>query len=334
MIAVRSLGNRHVEVFDAPEPKAGDGEVLIRVKAAPICGSDLHGIYQSAHPHPFIPGHEIAGEVAKAPAGSRWKPGDRVCVPAVIGCRTCWMCVKGFTIYCENARVLGFGENGAHAEFVVVPDHHPLPLPDGVSFEAGSLVADPVGVPFHAFKNISVTARDTVAIFGLGPMGLGAVTVAKFLGARVIGIEVNEYRLALAKALGADRVINPAKEDVRKVVMEMTGGRGVDKAADCAGRADTLGMALDLARKLGKVAIIGENAKAEIKPSDQFNRKELTLVGGTCFNLGEYDEIVGTILRGLAPERIITHRFRLKDAVEAYRLFDAGDTGKVVFTDG
>jgi propanol-preferring alcohol dehydrogenase len=332
MKAVRSLGNRKIEVVEKPVPKPGPGDVLLRVKAAPICGSDLHAIYRRAEPHPFIPGHEIAGEVVEAPKGSRWKAGDRVCVPAAIGCQTCEMCLKGFTIYCEKARVIGFGEDGAHAEYLVVPAFHPLPLPDFVSFEAGSLVADPVGVPFHEFRKMGLSSRDTIAIFGLGPMGLGAVVMARFLGAEVIGIEVNEYRLELARKLGANHGINPKKEDVKRKVMEITKGRGVEMAADCAGTDATLGLALDLTRKLGKVAIIGENAKATISPSDHFNRKELTLVGGTCFNLGEYDEILDVMRRGLKPERLVTHRFALEDAEEAYGLFDGGDAGKVVFT--
>jgi propanol-preferring alcohol dehydrogenase len=333
MIAVRSLGNRKVEVIEKPRPEPGKNDVLVRIKAAPICGSDLHGIYRSPNPHPHVPGHEIAGEVAEAGRSSRWKPGMRVCVPAVIGCGTCWMCVKGFTIYCEKPRILGFLEDGAHAEYVSVPESHPLLLPDYVSYEAGSLVTDPLGVPFHAYKNIGLTARDTIAVFGLGPMGLGAVIVAKFLGAEVIGVEINEYRLNLAGKIGADHLVNPAGEDVKERIMKITGGRGLDRAIECAGQDKTLGLALDLTRKLGKVAIVGENPKATISPSDHFNRKELTLVGGTCFNLGDYDEIMGIMRRGLNPERIITHRFPLKDAAEAYRLFDEGQTGKVVFVD-
>jgi propanol-preferring alcohol dehydrogenase len=331
MLAVRSLGNRNVEVIEKPDPRPAPGVVVVKVKSAPICGSDLHGIYRAGSPHHCTPGHELAGEIAATTGTSRWKSGDRVCVPAVIGCGTCWMCLKGFTIYCENQRVLGFMEDGVHAEYVAVPEGHPLPLPEDVSFEAGSLLADPVGVPFHAFRNIGLTARDTIAIFGLGPMGLGAVVVAKFLGAVVIGIEVNEYRLALAGRLGADHVINPTKENARERILSLTDGKGPHKAVDCAGTEATLVMALDLTRKLGKVAIIGENQKATINPSNHFNRKELTLVGGTCFNLGDYDDITETIRRGLAPERIITHRFPLSQAQEAYRLFDEGNTGKVVF---
>lgn len=332
MIAVRSLGNRKVETYDAPKPEAKGTDIVVRVKAAPICGSDLHALYRRPDPHKVIPGHEISGEVAEAGASKKWKPGDRVCVPAAIGCGFCEMCRKGFTIYCDKAGIIGFGQDGGHAEYVVVPEDHPLRLPDDVSFESGSLITDPVGVPFHACKSIGLTGRDTVAVFGLGPMGLGAVIMAKFLGATVIAVEPIEYRLKLAKSLGADWIINPGKQKVREAIREITKGLGPDKAIECAGRADTLELCLDLARKLGKVAIIGENSTATIKPSDQFLRKELTMVGGTCFNLGEYDEIVETIRRGLAPERIITHRFGLKDAAEAYRLFDEGNTGKVVFT--
>lgn len=333
MIAVRSLGNRKVSVVEKETPEIGPGDVLVRVKAAAICGSDLHGIYRSSREHPFIPGHEMAGEVVEAGEGAGLRKGDRVCVPAAIGCGKCWLCRKGFTIYCGEARVIGFSLDGGHAEYVAVPGGHCLPLPGGVSFEAGALIADPVGALFHSYRKMGLSSLDTIAIFGLGPMGLGGTIVAKFLGATVIGVDINDYRLSFARTLGADHAVNPKRQDVKTEIMKITKGRGPDKAVDCAGSEVTLGLALDLVRKLGTVAIIGENQKATINPSDHFNRKELVLQGSTCFNLGEYADILSLIERGLEPERIITHRFPLRDAAEAYRLFDGGDTGKVVFVD-
>jgi len=333
MIAVKSHGNRKVSIVEKEIPGMGPGDVLVRVKAAAICGSDLHGIYRKPGEHPFTPGHEMAGEVVEAGPGAGLEKGSRVCVPAAIGCGKCWLCRKGFTIYCGEAKVIGFSLDGGHAEFVAVPGCHCLSLPDDISFEAGALIADPVGALFHSYRKMGLSSLDTIVIFGLGPMGLGGTIVAKLFGARVIGVDVNDYRLNLAKTLGADHVLNPKRQDVKAEVLKLTGGAGPEKAVDCAGSEVTLGLALDLVRKLGTVAIIGENQKAVINPSDHFNRKELVMQGSTCFNLGEYNDIVSMIQRGLKPERIITHRFPLKDAVEAYRLFDGGDAGKVVFVD-
>ncbi len=228
-------------------------------------------------------------------------------------------------------RVLGFSCDGGQAEYVAVPDDRCLPLPDDVSFEAGALIGDPIGGLYHSFRNIELSALDTIGIFGVGPMGLGGTIVAKFLGAKVVCVDTNQYRLDLASKLGADFAVNPLKGNVKEAILKFTHGTGLDKAVDCAGTDATLNLALDLTRKLGKVAIIGENQKATINPSDHFNRKEISLHGSTCFNLGEYSEIIDMIRQGLRPERIITHRFSIKDAAEAYRAFDEGNTGKVAF---
>ena len=162
-------------------------------------------------------------------------------------------------------------------------------------------------------------------------MGLGAVLVAAFLGAEVIVIEPIAFRREFALTIGAAHAVDPAACDVAETLAELTGGRGLDMALECSGNARALYQALDAVRPKGAAWIIGENAEAVISPSNHFNRKEITLCGSTCFPMTDYAGILNMIERGLDPSRIITHRFGIEDAAEAYAAFDQGDTGKVVF---
>jgi propanol-preferring alcohol dehydrogenase len=242
------------------------------------------------------------------------------------------MCRAGYTAYCRAMKgVYGFSRDGVHAELVRIAESSLLPLPDSISFEEGCLILDPVGTPYHALKRTVANASHTVGVFGLGPMGLGSVLIAAHLGARVIGVDVIAYRRDLALKLGAWRTVNPASGDVVQQIRDLTNGYGLDRALECSGKAEPLHAALDLCRPFGHVAIIGENEKATVRPSDHFNRKEITLSGSCCFPLGEYGEILRLFERGLRAKDMITHRFTVEQAAEAYRTFAAGNTGKVIF---
>ena len=330
MKAVKMLGNRGLEVVDAPVPEARGDEVLIRVRASGICGSDLHALYQRQEPSRQIPGHEFAGEVVQVDAPRGLKVGNRVTATAACGCGICHLCRSGDTAYCRNKGGIGWSRDGADAEYVLVPEASCLPLPDDVSFEVGSLIQDAMGTTYHGLKKIGVSGMDVLGVFGLGPIGLGAVLVAKQMGATAIGFDLSAYRLELAKQLGADYAFHP-DEDPRTAVMEITQGRGLDKAAECAGADATLNWCLDLTRIFGKVALLGEHRRATINPSGQLIHKGITMSGSTCFNLGEYGELLSLIEKGARPERMITHRFPLEEAAEAFRLFESGQTGKVIF---
>ena len=209
-----------------------------------------------------------------------------------------------------------------------------LPLPESISFEQGCLILDPVGTPYWAHRQMATGAMDTVAVFGLGPMGLGAVTIGAHLGARVIGIDPIAYRRELAGRLGAAETIDPGDGDVAERLGDLTAGCGVDKAVECSGSAAALHAALDAAGVEAKVALIGENAEATIRPSDHFIRKGVSMFGVWCYPLGEYANICRLYDAGLPAAEMITHRFGLDRADEAYRAFAAGETGKVIFTPG
>jgi len=332
MRGVRSLGARSVEVCDWPDPEPQGDEVVVRVDAASICGSDLHSIYRKKSPHSVIPGHEGMGEVVAVDSARHVRVGDRVMILAIIGCGRCRWCREGDFSLCEAKRgVLGFDRNGVHAEFAMVPESALLPLPEYVRDEAAACILDPVGTTYHALKRMSARADHTVGVFGLGPMGLGGVLVSSFLGAEVIGLDPIAFRREHAEGLGATHTLDPTSCDAVEAIEDLTRGRGLDMALECSGNAEALRQALDSVRPKGAVSIIGEAAEAVISPSAHFNRKEITLCGSTCFPMSDYQDILNCIQRGLDASRLITHRFALEDAVDAYASFDRGRTGKVTF---
>ena len=331
MRGVKITGKRTLEVCDWPEPEPKPGEVVVKIKAASICGSDLSDIYRSDGAYDVIPGHEGMGEVVAVEPPSRLHVGDRVMTLGVVPCGHCTWCLEGELLFCTDAETAGgFGRNGSQAEMALLPERSLLPLPDFVSDEAGACILDPIGTPYHALKRMNTNAQHTVGVFGVGPMGLGGILVAAFLGAEVIAIEPIAFRRELALKLGAAHAIDPTACDVAEALTELTGGRGLDMALECSGNARALYEALDAVRRKGAVSIIGENPEAVISPSNHFNRKEITLCGSTCFPMEDYAGILHMIERGLDPSRIITHRFGIEDAAEAYAAFDQGDTGKVV----
>jgi len=333
MRAVHIVDSRKVEVRDLPDPAPEGDEVVVRVEAAAICGSDLHGLYEPPGEKPRVPGHETAGVVVAVDRPRRAKVGDRVCMSPARFCGVCDLCRAGYVLYCRaSGGTHGFSHDGGHAELIRVPEASLLPLPDAVTFEQACVILDPIGTPYHGLKRMGVNATHTVGVFGLGPMGLGGVLVAAALGARVIALDPVAYRRELALRLGAAAALDPMAGDPAEQVLEATGGYGLDCALECSGRPEPVRQALDLVRHLGHVTLVGEQPQATVRPSDHFLRKEITLSGGTCFPLGEYAEIVRWIERGLGPERLITHRFGLEEAAQAYALFASGDTGKVIFT--
>ena len=184
MRGVKITGQRTLEVRDWPDPEPKPGEVVIKIKAASICGSDLGHIYRSEGAYDVIPGHEGMGEVVAVEGASYLKVGDRVMTLGVVPCGRCNWCREGELLFCTNSDTAGgFGRNGSHAEMAVLPERALLKLPDYVSDEAGACLLDPVGTPYHALKRMHTSAQHTVGVFGVGPMGLGAALVSVFLGA-------------------------------------------------------------------------------------------------------------------------------------------------------
>lgn len=332
MRALKVTGNRRVDIVDVPRPKAKKGWVVVKVMASAICGSDLRAYFSTSKGYKFTFGHEAAGEVVEIGDEVTFiKPKDRVVIHAIASCGRCRYCRKGDWIFCSEAKIIGGYLDGGNAEYLAVPERNCLLLPNDLSFEQGALLGDAVGTPHRAIKRLEVDGTHTVALFGLGPIGLSALLILKLMNCKVLAVEIGEYRQEMGKTLGADMVINPNSQDVLAVIKECTGGEGVDVAIDCAGKEITENQALDCVKNGGRVGFVGENGLATIKPSDQFLRKELTLIGSRYFNAGDYEELVALVHRGLNIEKIITHRFGLEEAQTAFSIFASGKSGKVIF---
>lgn len=340
MKAVLFPGDRQVVVVDRATPEPGPGQALVRMRASALCRSDMSLYYgtpivggEATASGQIVPGHEPAGEIVAVGEGvTAVEPGDRVAVYLGVGDGVCEYCRSGYLFLCPNWKCVGFDIDGGDADYMVVPAGNCLKLPDGISFEVGAVMTDMVGTQYDAQRRLAVSGTDTAAVFGIGPMGGAGILVAKGRGARVIAVDVLESRLDQARSLGADETINSREEDPVARLRELTGGRGVDVAIDCSGSPAGQNAALDGAAKFGRVAFVGESRQTEINPSDQFIRKLLTVIGGWYFPIWEWDEITRFVVeRNVPVEKLITHRFALDDAGEAFRLFDARLTEKAVF---
>jgi threonine dehydrogenase-like Zn-dependent dehydrogenase len=340
MKAVLFPGDRKVEVVDRPCPEPGPGEVLVRMRASAICRSDMSLYYgdpivggKDTATGSIIPGHEPAGEIAEVgPGVTSRQVGERITAYLPIGCGSCRYCHLGERMLCPDWKCLGFDVDGGDAEYFVLPEVNALRLADEVSFSEGSLLTDMIGTQYYAQKRLGVDGSSQVAIFGLGPMGVAGVLVAKGHGARVIAMDPIEHRRDLATAVGADVVLDSSVGDIAETLRELTGGEGPDVAVDCSGAPPAQNAALDSVRKRGGVAFVGESRETTIRPSDQIIRKTLQVIGGWYFPLWAWDEIQGFALRRqLSVEQLITHTFALDDAAEAFRMFDERETEKAVF---
>ncbi|MBP1157293.1 MULTISPECIES: zinc-binding dehydrogenase [unclassified Paenibacillus] len=339
MKAVLFPGDRKVEVKEVPIPTPGSHEVLIRMKASAICRSDMslyygnQGVVGDAGKSGCVhPGHEPAGEIVEVGEGvTRFKTGDRVAVYLAIGCGECGHCRSGYKMFCKEWKCIGFDQHGGDADYMVVPAENCMRIPDGMSYVTAAVSTDAVGTLYHAQKRLAINGRDTLVIFGLGPMGGAGVMVAKGLGATVIAVDMLDERLEVAKELGADYTIN-AKTNVLEQIMEITKGRGADAGIDCSGSPIAQNTVLDSLRAHGRAAFIGEGKEVTIKPSEQLIRKQITLMGSWYFPIFEYDEITKFIMdKGLPVEKLVSHTFKLEEAETAFRMFDERKTEKAVF---
>jgi threonine dehydrogenase-like Zn-dependent dehydrogenase len=343
--AVFFPGDREAIVKDVADPKPDRGQALIRMKASGICGSDLGFLYRLSKEErskpslgialspDVIPGHEACGVVEELGPGVRHiREGDRVIVYHTRGCGRCKYCRSGFPIHCALKKAYGFDIDGGFADLIVADDSDCIALPKELDFVDGAYCACAAGTAYKASKRVGIRGLDTIALFGLGPVGLAGVLIGKAMGATVIGVEINEYRLTLAKKAGADHVINSNVDDPVKRIMELTNGEGADVAIDYSANPIARSKALDCTKIWGRMAFVGEGGKVTIEPSMQIIHKQLNVYGSFVFSTAELQELLATLVRyRLRLNEFVTHRCSIEDAPEALRLFDKGESGKVVF---
>ena len=329
------LGDRKAAIKQFADPEPGIGEVVVRMKASGICGSDLH-VYRREPEHfqgrdERIPGHEPSGVVASIGSGIRnLKPGDRVCINHYLGCGHCRHCADGYFQWCPDAQGYGGPIHGSHADLVLADARNCVPLPESVSFADGAFVACAGGTAYSAMRKLNVSGRTTVAVFGLGPVGLSGVLLAKAMGSTVIGIDVVEERVALAKQIGADLVIQARQEDVPQAIRRALGG-GCDAAFEASGSTEGRLHAVKCLRRGGKAAFVGFGSNEPVINPSEIIGSELTLMGSFVLALGGSYELVDFLVsHRLSFDPIVTHEFSIEDGVEAYRVADTSRTGKVM----
>ncbi len=340
------LGNRTVELRNFPDPTPGPGEVVIEMKASGMCGSDLKfyrsppGAAQAAlglggNAEPFIAGHEPCGVVAARGPGvaEREAPiGQRVMDHHYSGCGVCKHCRVGWSQLCrEGIVVYGVTANGGHAGYLKVPARTLVPLPDELSFIEGAAVSCGTGTAYGALKRMQLAGGASLAVFGQGPVGLSATLLGARMGARVIAVETNPERLALARQFGAAAAVDASKADFEKELRELTRGEGVDLAIDCTGAAPARLAAVRAARTWGTVCFVGEGGEVTLDVSRDMLRKQLTLIGSWTFSaMGQAECARFVADNEIDLEKIFSHRWKLEQAAEAYRVFDTQSTGKGV----
>ena len=295
------------------------GEVLIRIRASAICGSDLH-IFKGRHPSAPLPvtiGHEMAGDVAAVGEGvTRVAVGDRVTVEPCVVCGQCDACRHGDYGYCEHITFTYRNGDGAMADYILIKEPYVYRLPDFLTYETGSLI-EPLSVATHAVRRADVRLGETVLVIGAGAIGMLIAAVCRRSGAgEVIIADHSDQRLAVAKELGATITVNSCREDLEQAVARMTGGKGVDKSFECVGLEATFLQAMMTLRRSGTATIVGIFEHPDIRiPASRFVTHEIKVQGaqGYCWDF----PIALKLARDIDLNRLVTHTFPLNDLQKA-----------------
>ncbi len=316
-----------LDYTEQPEPVIGAEDVLVRVRACGICGSDIHGLDGSTGRRvpPLIMGHEAAGVIEAVGAGvTEWKAGDRVTFDSMVSCGKCHFCKRGEINLCDARQVLGvstgeYRRHGAFAEFVSVPQRILYRLPDNVPFEHAAMI-EPISVAVHAVNVTPIEMGDTAVIVGSGMIGLLTIQAARVAGCtRVFAVDLDDAKLALAKELGADETFNPKNCDVVAEIQARTGGRGADVVLEAVGATEPIKTAIAAVRKGGTVTLIGN-----ITPKIDLNLQAVVTreirLQGTCGSCGEYPACIDLLSRGLIKvEPFISARVPLADGASWFQ---------------
>lgn len=339
MLGMKLPGGAKVQPVEVDVPTPGHGQVLLKMKAASLCGSDLKFIYYEhtdktggARYDDVIAGHEPSGQVVAVGEGvTDFKIGDRVVVYHIQGCGYCDECKKGFFINCQQPerRAYGWQRDGALAEYMVADTSTCIHLPDFLTYEDGAMIACGFGTAYQGLLRANVSGRDRVLVMGLGPVGQAAGIIAKAMGAETIGVDISEERMEMAKKVGFDHVLFGG-DDVVEKIMELSDGKGVEVAIDASGSSIGRHRCLEAARMWGNVVYLGEQGTVTFEPSPLLLHKNLTLHGSWVTSVGNMEKLVELMDRKkIHPSQIITHRFPLRETDEAFRVFATGKTGKV-----
>ena len=348
MEGVVFAGERALEIMTFPDPTPGPGEVVLEMKASGMCGSDLHQYRRPKTPTqaatgiqastaPTIAGHEPCGVVVAVGVGvpvAQAAIGDRMMVHHYQGCTQCGHCRSGWQQLCQEVPVKVYGNNahGGHAQYLKVPANTLVQLPEELTFTAGAAISCGSGTAYGALRRLNVSGRDTIAIFGQGPVGLAATQFAKAMGARVIALDTNPQRLERAGAFGADELINPGSNDPVEAIRELTHGKYADLTLDTSSSREARLAAIRSTKVWGTMCFVGEGGEVTIDVSPHLLRRQMTLIASWTFSTVIQAECAQfCIERNVDVDKLFTHQWSLDRAGEAYRLFDKQSDGKGVF---
>ena len=318
-------------------PDVKEDQVLVKVKAAGICGSDVH-IYHGKNAfasYPRVVGHEFAGEIVKI--GSKVKNleiGDRVAVDPVVSCGHCYPCRIGRHNVCKTLNVLGVHRDGGYQEYIAVTGTSAYKLPDSISWKIGALV-EPYTIAAQVIDRGRLTADDTVLICGAGPIGLVILQAVKMVGARVAIMDIIDSRLIRAKEMGADLIINAKNSDMTKEMMDFTSNEGASLIIEATANINVLETCIQsIAAPAGRVVVLGFTPELVKIPQVTIMSRELDIIG-TRLNNKKFPQVIEWFSKGLVqPEKILTHTFIFDEAQKAFELSDTNqeEVCKIVLT--
>lgn len=337
MKAVYVKEPRSLDISEFPVPSAGRGEVLVRVHAAGICGSDMH-IYHGTNPlaeYPRVIGHEFAGEIVAL--GEELPPerhdllvGEPVAVDPVTSCGVCYPCSVGRRNVCSRLKVFGVHQDGGMAEYVAVPAMNAHKVPKEWPWEKAVMV-EPFSIAANVLSRTECVASDRVLVVGAGPIGLTVLMGAAFIGARVAVADVLDSRLEIAKALGAEWVINSNRQNLEEEMLKE--GEGVPLIVDAVCLPALFPSFLRMASPAGRIAHLGFSERpAEIVPLE-ITKKELSIIGSRL-NCNMFPRVIEWFKKGLDPEKLVSHTFPFTQVRDAFDLIEAKplETCKVLLT--
>jgi L-iditol 2-dehydrogenase len=333
MKTVSIRAHRSVDIIEEEIPRVKEYFVVVKVRTAPMCTEFYH--YRDGT-EALCLGHEAAGEVVDVARPGKARVGDRVVVMPQYPCGICKLCLNGDYIHCEHTvdpyEICSCKTGKAtYSQYVIKQDWLLVPIPETMSYDDASMACCGLGASFGAVNVLDIGSSDTVLVTGLGPVGLGAIINCRSRGARVIGLARNLWRANLALELGAEVVLDPAQAECLQQIRELTGGRGADKSIECSGGVLYQLKCIEGTRRKGQVAFVGESKGLTLQVSDHLIRKGLALIGAWHWNLKDTQKMMDTIANNKSLlSKLVTHKFALAQAEEAFKLQVGGQCGKVL----
>lgn len=337
MKAIVFPGNETAEIRDFPEPVAGPGEVVVRIRASGMCGSDLHfyrGSEAFGDTSSTIQGHEPCGDVHSVGPGvseAMATVGNRVMIHHYWGCQACRRCRAGWPQMCETfpAYTMAVTAHGGHAPYALVPATTLLPLPDELSYRAGAAIGCGTGTAWGGIKRLGNIADTTTVIFGQGPVGLSGTMFASAMGARVIAVDIDDSRLERSLQFGASAAINPTQQSLVDTVNALTGGRGADVVLETSGRAGD--GALSVLGTFGRACFLGLPGEVAFSAQQHYKKQWTLMTSWTMSTIEQQRCAEFVVAHNLPIDELYSHTWKLEQAPEAYEWFAQQSAGKGVF---